>query len=84
MKAFLFGRPEIDLGNLKSTPRLPEWRAQILTSVEPCQNHTLNIPTVQCMTGYFCSRVDLMYSELMGLFGTGKTATGVCLQNTNF
>jgi hypothetical protein len=36
MKAFLFGRPEIDLGNLKSTPRLPEWRAQILTSVEPC------------------------------------------------
>jgi hypothetical protein len=36
MKASLFGRLEIDLGNLKSTPRLPEWRAQILMSVEPC------------------------------------------------
>ena len=35
MKTFFFGQPEIDLGNLRLTTRLPEWRVQILTSVEP-------------------------------------------------
>jgi hypothetical protein len=36
MKTFFFGQPEIDLGNLRLTTRLPEWRVQILTRVEPC------------------------------------------------
>ena len=36
MKTYLFGQPEINSGNLRLTTRLPEWRIQILMSVEPC------------------------------------------------
>jgi hypothetical protein len=43
MKTFLFGQPEIDLGNLRLTTRLPEWRDQILMSVEPCKTDRKSI-----------------------------------------
>ena len=37
MLVIMFGQPEIHSGNLKSLPRLPKWRTQILTSVDLCK-----------------------------------------------
>ena len=52
----MFGQPGIHSGNLKSLPRLPEWRAQLLTSVNPCK-----IPPIA--TGLQRNRPIILHNE---------------------